>query len=823
MSSAISEVQPPRVRSVERHRNTRTWRARQRFAQQSERGYVMVTSAILMPLLLILVSAATDVTYFYSRTVELQRIADTAALAGVVNMPNLPNAQKVAQLVATQNGAKHDSEDITVKTEAITGTNRRLKVTVRDKNVQLFFGRLFKDHWDISRSSTAEYISNIPLGSVLNAIGTGDIVGNTTVGSVGEGHSANPQNFWLTVQGPCASKEQGDQFSTRYDGTYPNASVYNETEAARLRRLCDYNPTQASMATTELLSTSQIATITAQRTAAQSINSNFFNRVSLNNDYDPAGYNYIIDVPCEEVNGIIPPPPCIGGSPITQDLSLEVFDPTYGPDSLQWFQRGGIVEQRKPDSYGVRKLQTPPTCFSADPTPCVGPTVDVSETRPADVRVFTQFRAYAPDDSPVDYSDDLALPLEDLRNRTSGVDAKGRPETNAVALFKTCMNATDHWMTRVGDELVQRDDADHDYVPDGASTSTTEQLRPIDALGPTGGDRDPYCNDNQLKWRTLLTLKAGEGKRGRYRINVRTVSSPHAFGSNAFALRARTGGTFVGCSSVAVNSCPSVSGDSSMSVFASVPGVSEFYLAQLAPASLFRGKTVVLQLWDIGEGGDTVEVLRPISAAGQCNTGVDVNPNYCIQKFNWNLWDPGINDPSGTKGLDRTGDAMADVCKSTGQENQVKLSVAGDWTTTLQTLGCTTQMDPAFLKSRAGYSSSIFKRTDPNGTASGLCENSGADQVRCKAGLFNDRLVALSIEVPMNYGCASGTGPDPTSGISTTPCVDAVPLPEAGWWKIRYTPLKEYPGAANYLRMTDATTWTVQLLGDPVHLVQNEK
>ena len=53
---------------------------------------------------------------------------------------------------------------------------------------------------------------------------------------------------------------------------------------------------------------------------------------------------------------------------------------------------------------------------------------------------------------------------------------------------------------------------------------------------------------------------------------------------------------------------------------------------------------------------------------------------------------------------------------------------------------------------------------------------------------FNDRLVQLTVTIPAAYTAPNG-----------------------GWWSIRYT-------ATN--NVTDRTTWSVALLGDPIHLVQ---
>jgi len=54
--------------------------------------------------------------------------------------------------------------------------------------------------------------------------------------------------------------------------------------------------------------------------------------------------------------------------------------------------------------------------------------------------------------------------------------------------------------------------------------------------------------------------------------------------------------------------------------------------------------------------------------------------------------------------------------------------------------------------------------------------------------VFNDRHVQLTVKIPANYQALNG-----------------------GWWQIQYTATSQ---------ITDRTTWSVQILGDPVHLVQ---
>ncbi len=805
---------PTGFRSVQRRKPTRRSRLVARLERRRhERGYIMVTTVIMLPLLLILVSAATDVTYYYSKTVEMQRAADTAALAGVVRMPNLPDAQNVAYEVAVRNGYQNTNGGVTVAANAPVGTNRRLQVTIRDTKVKLFFGSLFKEFWDITRSSTAEYVSNIPLGSILNSIGTGDLTGavDPLTGlptTTGAGMSTTPQNFWLSVAGPCAAKEAGDQLSSRYDGTNMNAS-YSPGNAGnnRFYRLCDWVSASADLPTR----------LTQMQTNVDASVSGLFPAVAINRDHDPQGYNYIVDVPClpTVAGGAIPPPPCPAGQTTSQDLAIEMFDPAFNPDSLQRFLSSNLVT--KPDQYGVRRLGSngcTSTAYTAAPAACKG-TYSAGMVSPSDVRVVSEVRIYGTDGTPVDYSDDVPLDAPASVNRASSAT-----EVNKIQRFGTCMNATDGWTIVGGDgSLTPVADANHDYIPDTVGGDLALSALP---LGDASGD--PDCFNNSTKWRNLMTIASGQ-PRGRYRVNVRTISSPSAFGTNAFSLRASFGGGFASCSSLtSASTCPSVSGDSSMSVFASVPGVSDFYLAQLSPAALFRNKTVVLQLWDVGEGGDTVEVLRPISQASQCPSTTMIGTNYCVQPFDWSIWNPGVNKPDSANALTPTGQAMPDVCVGKGQTNQVKLSVAGHWDTSLSsapgytptgnTVGnslCTATVDTGILQSRAGFNP-LVKAYTGSGTPSGLCSLAGS-LVSCQSGRFNDRTVALQIQIPKDYGCNPGTGTD------TTPCVDATTLPEGGWWRIRYTPLQK-TWDTGYVEMTDQTTWTVQLLGDPVHLVQ---
>ena len=106
----------------------------------------------------------------------------------------------------------------------------------------------------------------------------------------------------------------------------------------------------------------------------------------------------------------------------------------------------------------------------------------------------------------------------------------------------------------------------------------------------------------------------------------------------------------------------------------------------------------------------------------------------------------------------------------------------------------------------SGYSPVSFSytttkgSTDPNvvncpasGSGTSVTTNTGGTS------LYNGCWLRISIVIPDSY-----TAPIPTSE----------PSGQGGWWKIRYT-----MGGASSSYSTDLTTWKVQILGNPVHLI----
>jgi Putative Flp pilus-assembly TadE/G-like len=171
---------------------------------ERERGFIAVTTALLLVVMLMATAMALDVAIWYTRGLELQRSADAAALAAVARMPNFAQAEDAAKQIAVRNGLDPDAMVV----ERDPESPRRIKISVK-QDVQSFFGNLIRPSTVVGRKATAEFVSSIDMGSRLNGIGTADLITYPVVGQ---------QNFWLAINGYCTAKEDGDRFASAFDG-----------------------------------------------------------------------------------------------------------------------------------------------------------------------------------------------------------------------------------------------------------------------------------------------------------------------------------------------------------------------------------------------------------------------------------------------------------------------------------------------------------------------------------------------------------------------------------------------------------------------------
>ncbi|MCP4226549.1 MAG: hypothetical protein GY773_24690 [Actinomycetia bacterium] len=171
-----------------------------RTGNRSEGGYTLALSALLIIPLIAITAIGVDLGVWYLQAQENQRIADAAALAGVVWLPDQDEAERVATEAVRRNGLD-PGVDSTVDITALGRS--QLKVSVATKSL-LSFSSMFIPEFAVTRAAVAEYNPPVALGSPENQLGNAAL--------------------WLAVSGKCSVRENGDLRSARYLAGYPGGS-----------------------------------------------------------------------------------------------------------------------------------------------------------------------------------------------------------------------------------------------------------------------------------------------------------------------------------------------------------------------------------------------------------------------------------------------------------------------------------------------------------------------------------------------------------------------------------------------------------------------
>jgi hypothetical protein len=186
-------------------------------------GYVLATMGLVLIPLMLFTAFAVDVGGWYARGAKLQRAADAAALAGAARMPDFNAAEAQALVAAQLNGVV---DNATIDIDVNQGSNdRQLRVTITDRNVQRFLSSIVLQNMTIKRSSIAEFVLPVPLGSPDYYFGSdpfpvgpftepglwGNIHGEQTDNQKGDRYAAGCRN---TGEAGCATK------NTEHVGSY---------------------------------------------------------------------------------------------------------------------------------------------------------------------------------------------------------------------------------------------------------------------------------------------------------------------------------------------------------------------------------------------------------------------------------------------------------------------------------------------------------------------------------------------------------------------------------------------------------------------------
>jgi len=149
-------------------------------------GQIVVIFAISVIAFVGLCAIVIDVSWFWASSLRVQRAADAAALAGVIRLPaDVTGARALARAEAKKNGFDDTVAGVTVDADPDPVNNRRLHVTV-SAEVGTFFARVLGiTSFQASRTSKAEYVLPVPMGSPENYYGIFGLVRHcaTTTGA----------------------------------------------------------------------------------------------------------------------------------------------------------------------------------------------------------------------------------------------------------------------------------------------------------------------------------------------------------------------------------------------------------------------------------------------------------------------------------------------------------------------------------------------------------------------------------------------------------------------------------------------------------------
>ncbi len=202
-------------------------------ARRRSRGQVIVIFAGAMLAFMGLMAIVIDVSWYWANTLRVQRAADAAALAGVVWLPNLySSADTTARAEATKNGYTAGVNGTTITTQKDPLNDRRLIVTISSP-VPSFFARVIGiASFPVNRTSKAEFILPVAMGSPENYYGT--------FGKIKDATFTGPQQSdtgWLApsavpVNTTCSPNCNWGSTNVLFGKTVANGSTYTASNTA---------------------------------------------------------------------------------------------------------------------------------------------------------------------------------------------------------------------------------------------------------------------------------------------------------------------------------------------------------------------------------------------------------------------------------------------------------------------------------------------------------------------------------------------------------------------------------------------------------------
>ena len=523
------------TRRATRRRPTALTRRRGRRLDQ--RGYAAVLVAMSVAAFLLPITAmSVDIAKWYVELERVQTAADAAATAGVTYMPDdFASAQATAIAVSASNG--YPNSGVSSVLVERTSKPSQLRVTVSTTIPNTFASSFGNRFTTVSRSAVADFNGPAPMGSPCNAYGNepkaaltpdnnrGPDTSQIVAPTGGATCNSNPQ-FWGAIAGPDTPKSNGDAYMTRTCTSSVNGAGCSGT---------------------------------------------------VNNEFDPLGYFYIVRV---------------GSAAVGQPMTIQLYDPAFVevgdkcekvPAATSSWPLANGMNPYIPNDAATRYTGGNTSAF------CNG---DVNAGTATDM--VTSYGLRMPTDT---YQPKLATPISSCERQYPGYDFNNTSSQALTAPTTSTPNAA--------------------YKPEVAKVF--RQWLDLCTFTPT------VAGDYYLQVRTDVALGGVTDNEGGYKDNANVFSqtgdntSVHGSGNNRWAVRVK------GSQRASI----SVSGFEHMGMYANYDGASTtFNLVRVLPAA--ASKTLKIGFYDTGDatnpGTLTIQPPpdsnMPASISGCVGTGV---------------------------------------------------------------------------------------------------------------------------------------------------------------------------------------------------------
>ncbi len=179
-------------------------------AERASRGQILVLFALLLTILIGFSAFVVDIAWIWSNQLKVQRAADAAALAGVVNLPGqVTVAFNDAWAESRKNGYRNGVGGVVVTPSQDPDNPRRMRVRVSAPVRTFFMGLFGWSQVTVTRDASADFVLPVPMGSPLNYYGVGDfrtlVTGSVTDTGERAATTAVTPNGWTTPNGAHAS------------------------------------------------------------------------------------------------------------------------------------------------------------------------------------------------------------------------------------------------------------------------------------------------------------------------------------------------------------------------------------------------------------------------------------------------------------------------------------------------------------------------------------------------------------------------------------------------------------------------------------------